>query len=148
MVTVTPLKNEYRQKLIDLARLGLDKSEFEGLLSDLDNPSDHFEYLICIDDEDRVLGFSKTTPLEKGFLRIDQIFVAPDFRRDTNGSLLLVAIMTRAVNKLMVGVLAFCPQEKNEALCFFKARGFTCFSVENGIHAFTKSLLHMYKTNH
>ena len=147
MVKVIAFENEYKQKLIQSASLGLSDSELEALKRDLDNLSVDFEYLICIDQEDNVIGFSKTTPLEKGFLRIDYIYVQPNLRRDTNGSIILVAIMTRAVNRLIVGLLAFCDEQKNEALQFFKARGFTCFSVENNIHAFTKSLIHMYKTH-
>ncbi len=145
MIKVTPLKQEYKQKLIDIALQGLTQSEVESIKADLSATSCDFEYLVCLDENDQVIGFSKTTPLTKGYLKLDYIYVAPNFRRDQNGSVILVAVMQRAVNALTIGIFAECNENNKETLAFLKARGFTCYQVQNGVHYFTKSLLPMYK---
>lgn len=145
MIKVTAYTKEYKQKLLFCAKQGLCESEFLKLSCDVEKNNPDFEYLICLDDKQNVIGYSKTTPLAKGYLKLDDIYVLPELRRDKNGSVILVAIMQRAVNKLTVGIFAECAENKIEALAFFKARGFTCYQVENGVHYLTKSLLPMYK---
>ena len=145
MIKVTPFKQEYKDKLIDCARQGLSENELLSLKRDLECTAPDFEYLVCVDENDQVIGYSKTTPLTKGYLKLDCIYVAPNLRRDQNGSVILVAVMQRAVNALTVGIFTECDQNNKETLAFFKARGFTCYQVQNGIHYFTKSLLPMYK---
>lgn len=145
MIRVTLYKNEYEQKLIDCASKGLCEEQLDNLKRDIKIINPDFEYLVCFDDNENIIGYSKTTPLTKGYLKLDDIYVLPDLRQDKNGSVILVAVMQRAVNALTVGIFAECNESKQEALAFFKARGFTCYQVKDGVHYFTKSLLPMYK---
>lgn len=145
MIKVTPFKQEYKDKLINCARQGLSENELLSLKRDLECTAPDFEYLVCVDENDQVIGYSKTTPLAKGYIKLDDLYVLPNLRRDQNGSVILVAVMQRAVNNLCVGIFAECLESKTAALAFFKARGFTCYQIQGSTHYFTKSLLPMYK---
>lgn len=148
MIRVTAYKQTHKQQLLNCAKTDLSESEFTALEKDLDfaqKDNCPFEYLVCLDENEQIIGYSKTTPLKPGYINLDDIFVAKNFRRDKNGSVILVAVMQRAVNNLTVGIFAKCSENKSEALAFFKARGFTCYQIENGVHYLTKSLLPMYK---
>lgn len=145
MIKVTPYKQEYKQNLLNALSQCNDETRFKRVKYDLENDLNACEYLICFDENDKIIGYSKTTPLEKGFIKLDDIFVLPSLRRDQNGSVILVAVMQRAVNALYLGILAECPSRFTDGTAFLKARAFTCYNIENEVEYFTKSLLPMYK---
>lgn len=145
MVRITAYKEEYKQKLSDFVNKELGKNVSDGLSSDLNNLSEPSEYLICFDENENVLGYSKTTALLSGIVKVDNIYVSKDFRRDKNGSLIMVAIMQRAVNRLIAALICECNNDNTIALSFFKALGFTINDERNNIIYLSKSLLYMYK---
>ena len=103
------------------------------------------EYLICMDEESKqIIGYSKTTMLPKGILQLDYIFVAQDKRRDTNGSIILVAVYNRAVNRLVAGMICQCEKSNAGANAFLKARGFRVGKEDENVNYYVKSLAHMY----
>lgn len=145
MVRITAYKEEYKQKLSDFVSKELGKNVSDGLSSDLNNLSEPSEYLICFDENENVLGYSKTTALLSGIVKVDNIYVSKDFRQDKNGSLIMVAIMQRAVNRLIAALICECGNDNTIALSFFKALGFTINDERNNIIYLSKSLLYMYK---
>lgn len=145
MVRITAYKEEYKQKLSDFVNKELGENVSDGLSSDLNNLSEPSEYLICFDENENVLGYSKTTALLSGIVKVDNIYVSKDFRRDKNGSLIMVAIMQRAVNRLIAALICECDNDNTIALSFFKALGFTINDERNNIIYLSKSLLYMYK---
>lgn len=145
MVRITAYKEEYKQKLLDFVGKELDESAFEKLFNDLNNLSAPSEYLICFDENENVLGYSKSTALLSGIVKVDDIYVSKNFRRDKNGSLIMVAIMQRAVNRLIAALICECDSNNTVALSFFKALGFTVNDERDSTVYLSKSLLYMYK---
>ena len=145
MVRVTALNDKYTQQLLDVVL----KYEGEECASQLQKSVQSIkpteEILVCIDVEtDNVIGYSKTTALLHGVLQLDYIYVIPPFRRDTNGSIILVAVYNRAVNQMVVGLLAECLETNDCGNAFLQKRGFLLGKNENGVNFYTKSLMHMY----
>lgn len=147
MVKVTPYKKEYYNKLADC--LNSDKSEnmTEKILADISNIKETEEYLVCFDDEQNIIGMSKTTLSAAALQTLDFIFVKPSCRRETNGSIILVAVLTRAVNQLIAGLMCSCEkQNRGAAEGFLKARGFVVCGEDEKSKYYAKNLLYMYKT--
>ena len=147
MIRVTSYTEDYKQKLLN----GLTDFTYEQkleLCKNLENIGENEEFLICLDQDENFVGFSKTTSLTKGFINLDYIYVIPSLRRDKNGSVILVAVMNRAVNRLVLGMFAKCESSNQSAMAFLKARGFIVSEEQNGVSSLMKSLMHMYKTHH
>ena len=145
MVRVTKLTQEFLPAFLDMIEKheGIEKkNEIEKSYKSLRAEE---EYLVCIDVERNApIGYSKTTALTHGILKLDDIYVIPELRRDTNGSIILVAVYNRAINQMMAGIIAECSERNEVGTAFLKARGFVLGKTEEGVHFFTKSLMHMY----
>ena len=50
----------------------------------------------------------------------------------------------RAINQMIAGIIAECDESNEVGCAFLKARGFVLGKTEEGVHFFTKSLMHMY----
>ncbi|MBQ3571310.1 MAG: GNAT family N-acetyltransferase [Clostridia bacterium] len=145
MVRVTELKDKYIEELFKVVSLHEGEQESKRLKEAFLAKTQFEEYLVCIDNEsDEVIGYSKTTTLTHGILKLDYIYVIPTLRRDTNGSIILVAVYNRAVNRMTAGIIAECEKDNQEGNAFFKSRGFILGKEEAGINFYTKSLMHMY----
>ncbi len=148
MVRITPIKDEYKDTFESFVN---EQAKNDNALlthfsatDSMDN--ERSEILVCFDEEENILGICKTSFTDLiGVLAIDYVYVKPDCRRDENGTLLVVAIMQRAVNRLIARLI--CNTEISEInFAFLKKLGFT-LTLQNEDRAFfTKNLLYMYKT--
>ena len=145
MVRVTKLTQEYLPAFLDMIEKheGIEKKNaIEKSYNELKAEE---EYLVCIDaSTNEPIGYSKTTALLHGILKLDYIYVIPTLRRDTNGSIILVAVYNRAINQMIAGIIAECDESNEVGCAFLKAHGFVLGKTEEGVHFFTKSLMHMY----
>lgn len=146
MIKVTAISKENINQFLDLLKKDFKNLDILKAEKQIANLSEQEELLVCLTDSNQAIGFAKTTTLTKGLVKLDYIYVTPDFRRDKNGSVILVAVYNRAVNRLTAGLIAECSQEKTEGLAFLKARGFIESMVNEGVVYLNKSLIHMYKT--
>lgn len=146
MVKVTPYKEEYYNKLVDCLNSDPTENMTEQILKDIKNIKNTEEYLVCFDDEQNIIGMSKTTLSAAALQTLDFIFVKPSCRRETNGSIILVAVLTRAVNRLIAALVCSCEKNRDAAAGFFKARGFTFCGEDEKNKYYSKNLLYMYKT--
>jgi len=145
MVRITPLKNEYMNKFETFVN---EQAKNDNALYTFFSSADdeRSEILVCFDEEENILGICRTSFTDSvGVLSIDYVYVKPDCRRDENGTLLVVAVMQRAVNRLIARLI--CNTEINDVnFAFLKKLGFT-LALQNEDRAFfTKNLLYMYKT--
>lgn len=145
MVRITAYKEQFREKFIDFLNGELSHGDAEKAAKKLELRNENVEYLVCLDDDENILGFIVYTLGLSGVMRLDYVYVGKNFRRDKNGSLLLVAIMQRAVNRLICGLVCECNNENADGLAFLKALGFTVSQEKDGVKYLSKSLLHMYK---
>lgn len=145
MVRITAYKEQFREKFIDFLNGELSHGDAEKAAKKLESRNENVEYLVCLDDDENILGFIVYTLELSGVMRLDYVYVGKNFRRDKNGSLLLVAIMQRAVNRLICGLVCECKSENTDGLAFLKALGFTVSQEKDGVKYLSKSLLHMYK---
>lgn len=120
--------------------------ELQKIISLKDELSPYCELIVCTDENGTALGVCKTTLTGAAEKTIDYVFVHPNYRRDENGTLLLVTIMQSAVNRLITQLRATVPSENNGAADFFKKLGFIKMKTENGKTELAKNLLYMYKT--
>lgn len=145
MVRVTDLTQEFLPAFLDMIEKneGVDKRRaIEKSIKELKAEE---EYLVCIDlDTNLPIGYSKTTAMLHGILKLDDIYVVPSLRRDTNGSIILVAVYNRAVNRMTAGIIAECDETNEVGCAFLKSRGFVLGKTEEGVNFYTKSLMHMY----
>ena len=146
MIKVTCYKEDFKEKLLDGVK-DFSKEAKEQLKNKLENLSENEEVLVCIVDENNFVGFSKTTTRTKGFVILDYIYVVPEMRRDKNGSIILVAVTTRAVNRLNLSVIAECEKDNLSGLNFLKARSFVANNEDDEKVYFSRSLLPMYKVH-
>lgn len=145
MVKVIVYTSEQKENLLNCVNNTLDKESVELLSNDLDNYDKTVcEYLIALDESGKCIGYSKTTLLTKGYMQLNDLFVVPYDRRTGTGSLILVAVMTRAIAKCVVNLFAKCDVNNKEGLAFLKARAFIRGEDNLNTAYFTKSLLHMY----
>ena len=145
MVRVTDLTNEFLPAFLDMIENNEGVDKRRAIEKSIKERKAEEEYLVCIDlDTNLPIGYSKTTAMLHGILKLDDIYVVPSLRRDTNGSIILVAVYNRAVNRMTAGIIAEC-NENNEVGCaFLKSRGFVLGKTEEGVNFYTKSLMHMY----
>jgi hypothetical protein len=145
MVRVTKLTQEYLPAFLDMIEKHEGIAKKNAIEQSYNALKPEEEYLVCIDVETNApIGYSKMTALTHGILKLDYIYVIPALRRDTNGSIILVAVYNRAINQMMAGIIAECEESNEVGTQFLKARGFVLSKTEEGIHFFTKSLMHMY----
>ena len=145
MVRVTALTEEYKNDLLNVVTKHEGCDFAKSLETQINCLSQEQEILVCIDVEsNEVIGYSKTTALLHGILQLDYIYVIPTMRRDTNGSIILVAVYNRAINRMTAGIIAECNENNEVGNSFFKARGFVLGKTENQVNFYTKSLMHMY----
>lgn len=145
MVRVTNLTNEHLENFLQMIETHEGKERKIELQTALNNLKDNEDYLVCIDCESGLpIGYSKTTTLTHGLIKLDYIYVIPTLRRETNGSIILVAVYNKAVNRLTAGIVCECDQENQTANAFFKSRGFILSGENDGVNYYTKSLMHMY----
>ncbi len=148
MVKVAALTNEYINPLLSAIRKEEGEEAENELKETLDNLQENQEVLLCTDcDTGEVVGYSLITSFAHAILSLDHIYVLPSFRRDSNGSIMLVAIYNKAVNKLIAGLVAKCDGNNEIANAFLKARGFMLLKTEENINYYSKSLMHMYITH-
>lgn len=146
MVKLSPYKRDHAQALDMLKNTAPDNGELQKIISLKNELSTYCELIVCTDENGNALGVCKTTLTGVAEKTIDYVFVHPNFRRDENGTLLLVTIMQSAVNRLITRLRATVPSENNEATAFFKKLGFCELKTENGKIELAKNLLYMYKT--
>ena len=145
MIKVIELTNEYLPSLLKMIEDNEGKQSLDALENSIRNKTEQEEYLVCVDnDTNSVIGYSKTTAFTHGILKLDYIYIAPSLRRDTNGSIVLVAVYNRAINRLTAGIIAECNEDNEVGCAFLKARGFVLNKQEDGINFYAKSLMHMY----
>ena len=146
MVKVSELtNNEYLEKLLRVITENEGEQKANDIKKQFEEKLPQQEFLVCIDCEtDDVIGYSKTTALTHGILKLDYLYVLPSCRRDTNGSIILVAVYNRAVNRMTAGIIAECENDNEGGNAFLKARGFLLAKSEDSVNFYTKSLMHMY----
>ena len=145
MVRVTNLTNEHLENFLQMIEMHEGKERKIELQTALNNLKDNEDYLVCIDCESGLpIGYSKTTTLTHGLIKLDYIYVIPTLRRETNGSIILVAVYNRAVNRMTAGIIAECDETNEVGCAFLKSRGFVLGKTEEGVNFYTKSLMHMY----
>ncbi len=148
MVKVTALTNEYISPLLSAIRKEEGEEFANRLKIAIENLQENQEVLICTDcDTGKIVGYSLTTSFAHAILSLDYIYVLPSFRRDSNGSIILVAIYNKAVNKLIAGLVAKCENDNEVGNAFLKARGFILLKTEENINYYSKSLMHIYITH-
>ena len=79
MVRVTELKDKYIEELFKVVSLHEGEQESKRLKEAFLAKTQFEEYLVCIDNEsDKVIGYSKTTTLTHGILKLDYIYKTED----------------------------------------------------------------------
>jgi len=143
MVRITPLKSNNYEKFKEF----INNEKQTSKLPSPENLNGREEILVCLDENEKILGVCKTTFTDVVTTEaVDYVYVGKDFRRDTNGTLLLVAVMQRAVNRLITRLITRIDGSDEVSRSFFKKLGFTVEEEkENGVYL-SKSLLYMYKT--
>ena len=145
MVRVTDLTNEFLPAFLDMIEKNEGVDKRRAIEKSIKERKAEEEYLVCIDlDTSLPIGYSKTTAMLHGILKLDDIYVVPSLRRDTNGSIILVAVYNRAVNRMTAGIIAECNENNGVGCAFLKSRGFVLAKTEEGVNFYTKSLMHMY----
>lgn len=146
MVKLSPYKQEHSHSLDVLKTTAQSDGELQNIISLKDELSPFSELIVCTDEKGNALGVCKTTLTGAAEKTVDYVFVHPNFRRDENGTLLLVTIMQSAVNRLITRLFTVVPSDNGAALAFFKKLGFIELKTENGKTELAKNLLYMYKT--
>ncbi len=144
MVKIIPLKENYKEKYL------------KYLAEHSDIPQDAFnlkllpfgaEILICLDEDENILGICRTS--YTGVVAeeaLDYVYVSKEYRRDENGTLLVVAVMQRAVNRLIARLICKIDNNNEANKAFMKKLGFYLKEGKDNKLYYQKSLLYMYKT--
>ena len=99
MVKIIPLKETHKEKYLKYLS---DHSDIPQGMFNLELLPFGAEILICLDEDENILGVCRTS--YTGVVAeeaLDYVFVSKEYRRDENGTLLVVAVMQRAVNRLI-----------------------------------------------
>ncbi len=147
MIKVSALSDSNKQALLKLIEKDFKNANLMQIENSICLLSKNEQLLVCSNEENQAIGFAKITEKVGAILKLDYIYVTPTLRRDKNGSVILVSVYNYAVNHLIAGIIGECSQDNQDAIAFFKARGFTVTPLENSSCSLTKSLLYMYKTH-
>lgn len=145
MVKITPIKENYKEKYLRF--LDEQKNNLPYDMFDPDLLPIGAEILICLDESENILGICRTS--YTGIIAeesLDHVFVLPDYRRDENGTLLVVAVMQRAVNRLITRLICNIESTDEMAAAFLKKLNFGKTEEKDGKTYYRKNLLYMYKT--
>lgn len=148
MIKISAINQNNKQPLLNLLKQDFKGIDLEKTADEIENLTDSEQLFVCLTEDDKAIGFAKSTFKGPSILKLDYIYITPKLRRDKNGSVLLVSVYNYAVNHLIAGLIGECKSDNECAIAFFKARGFICTVLEDGSCSLTKSLLHMYKTEH
>lgn len=146
MVRIIVFKNEYAEKFAAFL-----KNENDERLSELsrciENPTNREEILVCLDENDEILGVCKTTFTDVVTTEsLDYVYVGKSCRKDENGTLLVVAVFQRAVNRLITRLIAKIDAHDEIAFAFMKKLGFTVTEEKDGTKYMSKNLLYMFRS--
>lgn len=145
MVKITPLKENYKEKYLRYTKE--QKDNLPSGIFDLDLLPFGAEILICLDESENILGVCRTSYTETiAEESLDFVYVTPAFRRDENGTLLVVAVMQRAVNRLISRLICDIDIGDEDAAAFLYKLNFCKVEEKNGKIYYRKNLLYMYKT--
>ena len=147
MIKVSALNDSNKQALLKLIENDFKNADIENIINKINSLNSNEQLLVCLNEQNQAIGFTKSTEKVSAILKLDYIYVTPALRRDKNGSVILVSVYNYAVNHLIAGIIGECKQENEVAINFFRARGFIVTPLEDGSCSLTKSLLHMYKTS-
>ena len=144
MVRIIVFKNEYAEKLAAFSKKENDE-RLHDLLSTARSPSDREEILICLNENDEILGACKVTFTDVVTAEsLDYVYVGKAYRKDENGTLLVVAVFQRAVNRLITRLIAKIDARDEIAFAFMKKLGFTVTEEKDGTKYMSKNLLYMF----
>lgn len=147
MIKVSALNDSNKQAFLNLIENDFKNANLKEIENNLNSFSSNEQLLVCLNEQNQAIGFAKTTEKVSAILKLDYIYVTPTLRRDKNGSVILVSVYNYAVNHLIAGIMGECLTNNQDAIAFFKARGFIVTTLDNNTCSLTKSLLHMYKTH-
>ncbi|MBR3863531.1 MAG: GNAT family N-acetyltransferase [Clostridia bacterium] len=147
MIKVSALNDSNKQAFLNLIEKDFKNANLKNIEDSINSFSDNELLLVCLNEQNQAIGFAKTTEKVSAILKLDYIYVTKDLRRDKNGSVILVSVYNYAVNRLIAGIIGECNKNNEDAIAFFKARGFTVAPVDSETCSLTKSLLYMYKTH-
>ncbi len=144
MVKIIPLKETHKEKYLKYLS---DHSDIPQNMFNLELLPFGAEILICLDEDETILGVCRTS--YTGVVAeeaLDYVYVSKEYRRDENGTLLVVAVMQRAVNRLIARLICNIEDNNDVSKAFMKKLGFCLKEEKNNKAYYQKSLLYMYKT--
>lgn len=144
MVKIIPLKENYKEKYLKYLS---EHSDIPQDAFNLELLSFGAEILICLDEDENILGVCRTS--YTGVVAeeaLDYVYVSKEYRRDENGTLLVVAVMQRAVNRLIARLICNIEDNNDVNKAFMKKLGFYLKEEKDNKLYYQKSLLYMYKT--
>lgn len=144
MVKIIPLKETHKEKYLKYLS---DHSDIPQGMFNLELLPFGAEILICLDEDENILGVCRTS--YTGVVAeeaLDYVFVSKEYRRDENGTLLVVAVMQRAVNRLIARLICNIKDNNDVNKAFMKKLGFYLKEEKDNKAYYQKSLLYMYKT--
>lgn len=144
MVKIIPLKENHKEKYLKYLS---DHSDIPQNLFNLELLPFGAEILICLDEDENILGVCRTS--YTGVIAeeaLDYVYVSKEYRRDENGTLLVVAVMQRAVNRLIARLICNIEDNNEVNKAFMKKLGFYLKEEKHNKAYYQKSLLYMYKT--
>lgn len=147
MIKVSALNENNKKALLKLIENDFKNANLTQIENSINSLDKSEQLLVCLNEDGIAIGFAKTTERVSAIIKLDYIYVTPHLRRDKNGSVILVSVYNYAVNHLIAGIIGECDVKNQEAINFFKARGFIVTPLEDGSCSLTKSLLYMYKVN-
>ena len=144
MVKIIPLNGNYKDKYLKYLA---DHSDIPQGMFNLELLPFGAEILICLDEDENILGICRTS--YTGVVAeeaLDYVYVSKEYRRDENGTLLVVAVMQRAVNRLIARLICNIEDNNDVSKAFMKKLGFYLKEEKDNKLYYQKNLLYMYKT--